>query len=75
MIALAHELKTRYPDRLVIYDMPPVLQQDDSIAFLPQIDAVLVVARDGVTPIADLKRTLNILSDAHVIGTVLNNCW
>ena len=75
MIALAHELKTRYPDRLVIYDMPPVLDQDDSIAFLPQVDAVLVVVRDGVTRTNDLKRTLNILSGANVVGTVLNNCW
>ena len=75
MTDLAQELKTRYPDRLVIYDMPPVLEQDDSIAFLPQVDAVLVVVRDGVTRTDDIKRTLNLLSGANVIGTVLNNCW
>jgi capsular exopolysaccharide synthesis family protein len=75
MISLAHELKSRYPDRLVIYDMPPVLNQDDPIAFLPQIDAVLVVVRDGVTRTEDLKRCLQTLSGAKVIGTVLNNCF
>ncbi|MDD3029294.1 MAG: CpsD/CapB family tyrosine-protein kinase [Alphaproteobacteria bacterium] len=75
MINLAHELKTRYADRFVLYDMPPVLAQDDSIAFLPQVDAILVVIRDGVTKIDDLKRCLNALSGANVIGTVLNNCW
>ena len=75
MIALAQELKARYPDRLVIYDMPPVLDQDDSIAFLPQVDAVLVVVRDGVTKTDDLKRCLSTLAGANVIGTVLNNCW
>lgn len=73
MIALAQELKERYPDRMVIYDMPPVLEQDDPIAFMPQIDAVLVVVRDGYTREADLKRCLQNLSNAHVIGTVLNN--
>jgi capsular exopolysaccharide synthesis family protein len=75
MIALANELKSRYPDRLVIYDMPPVLMQDDPIAFMPQVEAVLVVVRDGVTRTEDLKRCLHTLSGANVIGTVLNNCW
>lgn len=75
MISLAREVKTRYPDRLVIYDLPPVLIQDDPVAFLPQIDAVLVVVRDGVTKPEDLKRCLDSLSSANVIGTVLNNCW
>ncbi|MFA5040957.1 MAG: CpsD/CapB family tyrosine-protein kinase [Bdellovibrionales bacterium] len=77
MISLAQELKSRYPDRFVIYDMPPVLTQDDPIAFLPQIEAVLVVVRDGVTKTDALRRSLNTLSGsgANVIGTVLNNCW
>ena len=75
MIALADELKSRYPDRLVIYDMPPVLAQDDPIAFLPQVDAVLVVVRDGITQTDDLKRCLASLAGANVIGTVLNDSW
>ena len=75
MIALAQELKTRYADRMIIYDMPPALEQDDPLAFLPQVDAVLVVVRDGVTKTDDLKRCLNSLADANIIGTVLNACW
>ena len=75
MTLLAQELKTRYADRLVIYDMPPVLTQDDPIAFLPQVDAVLVVVRDGSTRADDMKRCLNALEKANVIGIVLNNCW
>jgi len=74
MISLAHELKTRYPDRFVIYDMPPVLAQDDSIAFLPHVDAVLVVVREGVTNASRLRRCLQTLAGANVIGTVLNDC-
>jgi Mrp family chromosome partitioning ATPase len=72
MVALAQDLKSRF---LVIYDMPPVLAQDDPIAFLPQVDAVLVVVRDGVTKIENLKRCLATLKKYNVIGTVLNNCW
>ncbi|SEH32633.1 AAA domain-containing protein [Magnetospirillum fulvum] len=72
MIALANELKTRYADRIVIYDMPPLLAQDDVITFLPNVDGVLLVARDGVTRTDDLKNCLHSLGDSNVIGTVLN---
>lgn len=70
---LARELKTRYPDRIIIYDLPPTLAQDDPIAFLPQVDAVLLVVNDGVTRISEVKQSMNVLSNANVIGTVLNN--
>jgi protein-tyrosine kinase len=73
MAALAEELKRRYPDRMIIYDMPPVLAQDDSIAFLPNVEAVLLVVRDGVTKTDQVKQCLQSLSKANVIGTVLNN--
>jgi len=70
---LAKELKTRYPDRIIIYDLPPTLAQDDPIAFLPQLDAVLLVLNDDVTRISEIKQSMNILSNTNVIGTVLNN--
>jgi Mrp family chromosome partitioning ATPase len=73
MAKLAHELKTRYPDRIVIYDMPPILAQDDVIAFLPLVDAVLLVVRDAVTPSEDIRQCMHALEGANLIGTVLNN--
>lgn len=74
MAALAQELKSRYPDRYTIYDMPPILAQDDSIAFLPHVDAVLLVLHDGVSRTSDIKRCRDALASTNVIGTVLNNC-
>jgi len=73
MAALVHDLKSRYPDRFIIYDMPPILAQDDPIAFLPHVDAVLLVVQDGVTRTAAIKRCLGALEHANIIGTVLNN--
>ncbi len=72
MAALAHELKTRYPDRLIIYDMPPVLEQDDPLAFIPHVDGVLLVLREGKTKTTDTTRCLEVLAAAKVVGTVLN---
>ncbi len=72
MRALAEEMKTRYADRLILCDMPPMLEQDDMLAFLPQVDAVLLVVRDGVTRLDDLNLCLHLLSEAGVAGIVLN---
>jgi len=73
MASLAYELKTRYPDRLVIYDMPPLLAQDDAIAFLPNVDGVLLVVREGATQVNELRQSLHLLANTIVVGTVLNN--
>lgn len=70
---LAKELRSRYNDRIIIYDLPPTLAQDDPITFLPNVDAVLFVINDGVTQIAEIKQSMSVLSGAHVIGSVLNN--
>lgn len=72
MLALVNEVKHRYPDRLVIFDLPPVLAADDAIAFSPYVDAMLVVAEAGGTSRDDLEKALELLKDAQVIGTVLN---
>ncbi len=71
--ALADELRHRYPDRLIIYDLPPVLAQDDPLVFLPHVDGVLLVVEEGNTRTHDLKASLRALTNAHIIGTVLNN--
>jgi len=73
MAALAHELKNRYPDRIVIYDMPPLLAQDDAIGFLPNVDGVLLVVKEGYTKVEELRQSMHLLANTIVVGTVLNN--
>ena len=72
MIALVDELKTRYPSRIVIFDLPPLLATDDALAFSPYVDSILLVAEDGKTSREDLKQVKTILKDTNIIGTVLN---
>jgi capsular exopolysaccharide synthesis family protein len=72
MLHLANELKRRYVDRLIVYDLPPVLAVGDAIGFLPSIDVTLLVVRDGATRAADLHHALELLSGCNLIGTVLN---
>ena len=72
MKRLASELRERYDDRLIIYDMPPLLDQDDPLVFLPHVDAFLLVVKEGVTTTEEVKRSVDILDPEKVIGVVLN---
>ncbi|MEW8073035.1 MAG: CpsD/CapB family tyrosine-protein kinase [Candidatus Thiodiazotropha endolucinida] len=72
MVQLVEDLKNRYPNRMVIFDMPPVLSCDDVIAFSPYIDAVMLVIEEGVTRKDEIKRAFELLDDSNILGTVLN---
>ncbi|MCG7871754.1 MAG: CpsD/CapB family tyrosine-protein kinase [Candidatus Thiodiazotropha lotti] len=72
MVDLVTELKKRYPNRIVIFDLPPLLSCDDVIAFSPYIDALMLVVSEGETLKKDLVRSYELLSTRNIIGTVLN---
>lgn len=69
---LVSELRARYPERVIIFDLPPVLLADDALAFAPLVDCGLVVAAEGRTRRSDLVRTVELLSKTPLVGTVLN---
>ncbi len=69
---LVTELRSRYPDRLLVFDLPPVLGADDALAFLPLVECALVVVAEGSTRRDDLLRCMELLRKTPVVGTVLN---
>lgn len=72
MQQFVEQLKGRDARRLCIFDLPPVLMSDDVLAFSPLVDALLLVVEDGKTTREDLNRSLELIADLHLIGTVLN---
>jgi len=72
MHALVDELKSRYPSRFVLFDLPPLLSVDDALAFAPYVDAVLLVIEEGVTTKDDIVHSMELLKNTPVLGTVLN---
>ena len=70
--SLFQEIKQRYANRVVIYDLPPMLGSDDALTFAPQVDAVLIVVGDERTRREELQRCLELIREIPVIGTVLN---
>lgn len=62
----------RYPNRIIIFDLPPLLRNDDAMVFVPNADACLLVVEDGATTPDDLERSLELLKDVELLGTILN---
>lgn len=66
------EMRERYKDRVIVCDLPPVLQADDALAFSRHVQAALLVVGDGRTQRNEVTRTLELFKDLPVLGTVLN---
>jgi protein-tyrosine kinase len=69
---LLQTIKQGTVDPIIIIDLPPVLVTDDALVVAPKIDAVLIVASEGVTNRSDLAHALDLLSEFPKAGVVLN---
>ncbi|MGD0959160.1 MAG: CpsD/CapB family tyrosine-protein kinase [Methylomonas sp.] len=72
MKKLIEDIKSRYSSRIIIFDMPPILAVDDVLAAMEYYDAVLLVVEDGVSKPAEINKSLMMLSNTNLLGTVLN---
>lgn len=71
MAELVEDLKTRYPSRIVIFDLPH-LATADALTFAPYVDAALLIIEEGRTTQEELTQALEQLHPTPVLGTVLN---
>ena len=69
---LVMDMKNRYPDRYVFFDVPPLLTCADSLAFAPLVDYVLIVVQAGKTSLQDVNRALKLLPSEKILGLVMN---
>jgi len=69
---LVIEIKERYDSRIVIFDLPPILNVDDAMVLLPQVDCVLIVVGNGQHAEHELIETKRLLSKSNILGVVVN---
>ena len=69
---LVDQCLNKYGSKFIIFDMSPLLGCDDTIAVLPKIDSVLVVAASGQTKQSELRDALRLIPQEKIVGTVLN---
>jgi exopolysaccharide/PEP-CTERM locus tyrosine autokinase len=72
MAQLVQELKNFYPDRYVLFDLPPCLSYADALAFAPLVDGIVLVVEARKTPREDLLRLKEMLAKFPVLGYVFN---
>jgi protein-tyrosine kinase len=72
MKELVTEMKDRYTERYIIFDVPPVLTGADALSFAPLVDGILVVVEAGKTSINDVNEAISLLPKEKILGLVLN---
>ncbi|MDX9875894.1 MAG: CpsD/CapB family tyrosine-protein kinase [Spongiibacteraceae bacterium] len=72
MTTLLQEIVNRYDSRIVVFDLPALLDDDDALAFTPFVDALMLVVEDGSSSRGDIERALLLMQGTPLLGTVLN---
>lgn len=72
MASLVADIKAQYDSRVIIFDVPPVLQTDDVLLSAGYFDSTLLVLEDGKNTEANITKSLQLLEGSHLLGTVVN---
>jgi protein-tyrosine kinase len=72
MRRLTQELAQRYPDRIVIFDSPPLLLSSEAVVLSTLVGQIVMVVESGKTPQRIVKDALSLLGHDKIVGIVLN---
>ncbi len=72
MADVIEELATRYPDRIIIMDSPPLLLTSEAQALTKQAGQIAVVIESGKTLHQEVLETLETLDQSKPINVILN---
>lgn len=72
MKVLVHEMRSRYADRFIIIDSPPVLPVAETRSLSTYVDGVLFVIKQGAVSRRQIDDALNAIHRKKVVGLVYN---
>jgi protein-tyrosine kinase len=72
MLQLVKELAQRYPDRVVLFDSPPLLATSEAAVLGGLMGQVVMVVEAGKTKREELNEALALLNPNQYVGLVLN---
>lgn len=73
MRSFLHEVKSRYPDRIIILDSPPVLDTADTTILSELVDYVFLVLPYQGAGASKLNKAIKTIGKEKIVGFVLNN--
>lgn len=74
MKQLLEELSSRYPDRIVLFDSPPLLETSEASVLAAQMGQVVIVVEYETTSQVVVKEALSQFEDPENVYLVLNKC-
>ena len=72
MAALTKELALRYPDRVVIFDCPPLVGVTETLVLANLMGQAIVVVEESKTAILDVQKATESLNENLAVGLVIN---
>jgi exopolysaccharide/PEP-CTERM locus tyrosine autokinase len=72
MSVIIHELATRYGDRMVLLDSPPLLVTSESPALASKVGQIVLIVEAGNTSHQELAHVLHLLDTNKAINVILN---
>lgn len=72
MARLVNEMASRYPDRLIIFDTPPLIATTEAQVMAALMGQVLMVVNAGKTPQQAVMQALESLDHSRPISLILN---
>ena len=72
MRQLTLELSTRYSDRIVIFDSPPLLLTSEARVLAGLMGQIVLVTEESKTPQHAVKEAVGMLDDNEIVGIVMN---
>ncbi|QRM57746.1 CpsD/CapB family tyrosine-protein kinase [Sinorhizobium sp. BG8] len=69
------EMRQKMSPNVVLFDMPPMLSNDDVTAFLPNVDCAILIAAAEYSTINEIDACEQDLAEkTNLLGVVLNKC-
>lgn len=72
MQQLLDELASRYPDRIIVFDAPPLLPSTESRVLATRMGQVILVVEAGRTPQKTVMSAMSMLESCPVVMSLLN---
>lgn len=73
MINLIQEVKTRYDDRYIILDAPPIIPVTDSCVLAEHVNWAIFVIQAGRTPRDTVASAISLFDQSKILGIVVND--
>lgn len=70
--AMIREVSTRYPDRYILFDSPPLQKAAETAIIAKLVDGVVLVVREGISRREDIKLFIETIGPEKIIGVVFN---